>query len=489
MVNIYKTKKNMSSILKSPPDPRDWIFEDAFPEPYPIPFSYDMTPQLTPIRTQTGSMCVAESCACMKEWQEFRTEKVRMSPEFVYGKRENAATGEDSGMYMRDAMSILFKVGIPTSLTFRSGGEHEVLAEAWLYKIAGYGQVRTTKGMKHALIRTGPCIAVLPFYSYDNTEFWRPAVKNQKQDGYHAVTLVGFNEKGFIVRNSWGKYWGLSGYHILPYNDWNYVEEAWCTIDSGEPPLQFEKPIADDERTILIAILFSSIARCFGESLEGASEIDSDVFRKYCTFAGFKPKRFASLPVKIDVSDFHRIFQSVGDRTVLKLLGQLANCATAKQIGAPDPVTEQEPEPVPVTEQEPEPVPVTEKELEFPGQPVRLYIVTANPFNEDTGENIQLKNYSSERIDISGWKIQEDSAFVFPADTFIEPKEILIVARHDSQVSARFVWGPMALGNSGEDIELLDSSGALMDEVSFGRTVDGSYLVRTGTTSWESKSV
>lgn len=36
----------------------------------------------------------------------------------------------------------------------------------------------------------------------------------------HAFALVGYNETGFLLQNSWGTEWGSHGYAVLPYDDW-----------------------------------------------------------------------------------------------------------------------------------------------------------------------------------------------------------------------------------------------------------------------------
>lgn len=41
-----------------------------------------------------------------------------------------------------------------------------------------------------------------------------------KQNGGHAFALVGYNEHGFVVQNSWGTDWGASGFATLAYEDW-----------------------------------------------------------------------------------------------------------------------------------------------------------------------------------------------------------------------------------------------------------------------------
>ena len=36
----------------------------------------------------------------------------------------------------------------------------------------------------------------------------------------HAFALVGYNERGFVVQNSWGADWGAGGFAVLGYQDW-----------------------------------------------------------------------------------------------------------------------------------------------------------------------------------------------------------------------------------------------------------------------------
>ncbi len=44
----------------------------------------------------------------------------------------------------------------------------------------------------------------------------------------HAFCLVGYNDTGFIVQNSWGKKWGRSGFAIWTYEDWyENIRDAW----------------------------------------------------------------------------------------------------------------------------------------------------------------------------------------------------------------------------------------------------------------------
>ncbi|OGQ94570.1 MAG: hypothetical protein A2521_05225 [Deltaproteobacteria bacterium RIFOXYD12_FULL_57_12] len=56
-------------------------------------------------------------------------------------------------------------------------------------------------------------------------------------DGGHAFAIVGFNEHGFIVQNSWSPAWGAHGFAILPYRDWvKNGTDAWvCGLGVPRP--------------------------------------------------------------------------------------------------------------------------------------------------------------------------------------------------------------------------------------------------------------
>jgi hypothetical protein len=57
-----------------------------------------------------------------------------------------------------------------------------------------------------------------------------PRIQRMAQKtGVHAFALVGFNERGFVVQNSWGTDWGASGFAILSYEDWiTNGTDAWA---------------------------------------------------------------------------------------------------------------------------------------------------------------------------------------------------------------------------------------------------------------------
>ncbi|WP_439588256.1 C1 family peptidase [Hydrogenophaga sp.] len=58
-----------------------------------------------------------------------------------------------------------------------------------------------------------------------------PSIPERKAGdlGGHAFALVGYNDRGFIVQNSWGNRWGAAGFAVMPYSDWvKYGTDAWA---------------------------------------------------------------------------------------------------------------------------------------------------------------------------------------------------------------------------------------------------------------------
>lgn len=62
---------------------------------------------------------------------------------------------------------------------------------------------------------------------------------NAQTLGGHAFALVGYNEVGFLVQNSWGEAWGKGGFATLPYEDWlDCAYDAWVAR-AGVPKTPF----------------------------------------------------------------------------------------------------------------------------------------------------------------------------------------------------------------------------------------------------------
>ena len=211
---------------------------------------------MLPVRDQgSQGSCAAMAGAAMKEWQESVDVALSeyMSPQFIYNNREDVNI---EGMYMRDLMSILLKLGDCRELTYAYGTLSKIptaaFAEALKYVIKGYAAVNTVAELKTALYLHGPCIMAVPVYNFGD-RMW---VKGPGEYllGGHGLCVVGYddNAQHFIIRNSWADEWGDNGYCYFPYTDWGCQWEVWSTVDADskdQPVPPTPGPVPTDDRT------------------------------------------------------------------------------------------------------------------------------------------------------------------------------------------------------------------------------------------------
>ena len=240
----------MSYILnacKSSEDKRDWIYQNK--NKNNLPSSIDYRNQLQPVRNQgSQGTCYAQSAACMKELQEKSDFGLNehLSPQFFYNNRDYWNNGqqdgddlnEDYGMTGRDVMRILKNIGICKESEYPYGTIEKIedipahlKVRSLDHKIKNYARIDSLNDLKSSLVQNGACLIAFPVYNYTD-QMW---IQNndEKMNGGHAMAVVGYNDKKkhFIIRNSWGKYWGDEGYCYYKYKDWNSHWECWTTID------------------------------------------------------------------------------------------------------------------------------------------------------------------------------------------------------------------------------------------------------------------
>jgi hypothetical protein len=143
----------------------------------------------------------------------------------------NTDTGENKVDNEVDLQEIFRSSSVKSSegMTFKDGLKflkHEgVSTKEGVETIDRYATIGSIICLKQALILNGPCVGALPVYDSRVTEFWDSAYGDYQ--GGHAVAIVGYNEDGFIIRNSWGRSYGDNGYSVIPYDDFNKFMEIW----------------------------------------------------------------------------------------------------------------------------------------------------------------------------------------------------------------------------------------------------------------------
>lgn len=237
--------------LRSPYKADDYIFERLAFGPDTVdnvvPPSVDLRPYSRPSRDQLKrGTCAAFAATAIKEIHDHvriandagtnTTATTTLSPEFLYYHRENRPA---EGMYGRNVFQILRDIGTVPEEMFPYSHDGSMIPRvttamydvAGSYRINNFARVLTCNGLKRALREAGPCYMVLPLYP-TRPHFWRRSKKrNIAEGGGHSVAVVGYNDRGFILKNSWGPTWNGDGCVVFPYGDWDSHWECWVPIN------------------------------------------------------------------------------------------------------------------------------------------------------------------------------------------------------------------------------------------------------------------
>jgi C1A family cysteine protease len=205
-----------------------------------LPIVYSMVSALNPIRDQgMESSCVAETLSCIKEYQAAQECKFSgyLSPQFIYNLR---ATYPQDGMDPVNAFAILQTIGVCPETAYPYGISllpntitPELRSAAHDHLITSFAAISTIDQLKAALYQYGPCAIVFPVYNENSLQFWEP--NGRYLLGYHCVTVVGWDQVSFLIRNSWSTHYGNAGYTNYPFSQWGSHKELWSII--GTAPL------------------------------------------------------------------------------------------------------------------------------------------------------------------------------------------------------------------------------------------------------------
>lgn len=190
--------------------------------------------------------CAAHSSSSILEWfnKKETGEHRQLSTGFIYGMQGVAFNRLDDGMYLRDACKIIQKYGdclfdtIPFNVEMpecynrlKDNLNEDVYNEASICKVESYAKCTTNEAVKYALMQYSPVLMSVKWYDkYDLCDDSTICFDATSDNGYHAVMAYGFNEKGWLCQNSWGKNWGNNGRFILPYE--HGFREAWSFVDA-----------------------------------------------------------------------------------------------------------------------------------------------------------------------------------------------------------------------------------------------------------------
>lgn len=185
------------------------------PKSMPIPKKYTYRPFLSPVTNQgSDPFCIPHSIGCWLNWKENIKSGVKVDNHIKYADIYKIKQTEGEGMTYLEAFNFLKTKGVKS--------------DKGIMKISEVGYIPSVAMLKAAILANGPCLAALPVYNSEVETFWRRT--GSKMEGLHAITVVGWNENGYIIRNSWGVGFADKGYIILPYEDEKYFREIWTIL-------------------------------------------------------------------------------------------------------------------------------------------------------------------------------------------------------------------------------------------------------------------
>lgn len=192
--------------------------------------------------------CTANAIAFACEFDLMQQKEASYTPSrlfIYYNEREMEGTVySDSGAVIRDGIKTIDDFGfLPESewpydiSKFAVKPAPELYTEALQKNITlkDYGVVNQKEDeMKQALASGFPIIiGFIVFESFMSAKVAKtgqvsaPRI-HERPVGGHCVAIVGYDKKGWIVRNSWGKDWGIDGHCHMPYG---YLENPHLASD------------------------------------------------------------------------------------------------------------------------------------------------------------------------------------------------------------------------------------------------------------------
>jgi C1A family cysteine protease len=222
------------------PDQRDFYYDAPRSLLKKLPTKADLRSTCPPVydQGQLGS-CTANAIAGAFEFEVLKQQKRKPfmpSRLFIYYNERviEHSISSDSGAMIRDGIKSVHKQGVcPENMwpynpnRFADRPLQSCYTEATSHQVLSYHRVnRNVNQMKSCLAEGFPFVMGFTVYeSFEGPDVAKTGKlnmpkKGEDQVGGHAVLCVGYDSKSsrFIIRNSWGANWGLSGYFTMPFD-------------------------------------------------------------------------------------------------------------------------------------------------------------------------------------------------------------------------------------------------------------------------------
>jgi hypothetical protein len=220
------------------------------------------------VLTQKGNSCTGHAVAAMidtvfaQKPLAANAQPIRVSPYMLYylARRYDEFPGdEDAGSSLRGVLKGWWRHGVALESDWKDLRTHldlddaNLVASCRLRPLGAYYRVdpqrlddmQSAITELHAIVASGQVhdgwVNPQPETKNGQTNYVIRKTPNAAPLGGHAFALVGYNDVGFLVQNSWGTTWGKGGFATLPYEDWlESAYDAWVARP-GVPQTPFAR--------------------------------------------------------------------------------------------------------------------------------------------------------------------------------------------------------------------------------------------------------
>lgn len=245
---MAKKKGRSYGWVKDVADERDFGFEKI--SAGAIPPKVTLVGGCSPVEDQgqLGS-CTANALVGALEYLEIAEKQpfVDLSRLMLYYDERaiEGTVGQDAGAMLRDGIKTLAKQGVcpekewPYKVTaFAKKPTAQCYADAAAHKIASYYRIVTLADMLNCIAQGFPFVFGCQVFEEIESQQVAQTGKipmpapGEQPIGGHAMLAVGYSTKSrlFIVRNSWGASWGVTGYATMPFaylDNPNLTQDCW----------------------------------------------------------------------------------------------------------------------------------------------------------------------------------------------------------------------------------------------------------------------
>ncbi|MCY3877517.1 MAG: DUF4384 domain-containing protein [Rhodobacteraceae bacterium] len=198
------------------------------------------------------------------------------SPAYIYDSIRDSVDNCDEGSYIWTALDLLRDYGAASYADYPYDDDRcsrpgpNAVSQGSRFRIADWKDVDPGEPdqIKAELAGGHPVVIAMyhdeRFFELRGPEVWRAGLPDE-DDGYHAMTVVGYSEREqqFTLMNSWGQGWGDAGFTYVPYDTFRKrVGEAYTMrlLQAPVPPPPPPPPVPNVEGPDLPAINCGRVA-------------------------------------------------------------------------------------------------------------------------------------------------------------------------------------------------------------------------------------